>query len=295
MDFYLSWYPGDLWVPNYDPDCRMLISASSVSQFWRLSSYDRLPSKLIIDSGGFRYANRPRERPLPREILSKQLSMVAGRRLKIYLCALDYPILDPNLSSNEKDACITQTIAFAYEMKKHLELVGLGPEIEPMAIVQGYDIDSLRFCAQELKAIGYSRYALGSLLAVRQQESVLLERVQAVIDEVGRNLHIFGISNVATVRRLRSLGVASFDSARAAKSAMFNQIFFYVNHELRIIQSRGRRNTRIPVPSYLQDYHCSCPICEGRLSDAITLIGKRQNIALRAIHNYWHLRLAFLD
>jgi 7-cyano-7-deazaguanine tRNA-ribosyltransferase len=221
--------------------------------------------------------------------------MIGDRDLKVVLCALDYPIFNPKLSSNEKDRCITQTIAYAYEMKTHFERMKPKSNIQAMAIIQGYDVDSLRFCAHELKSIGFCWYGLGSLLAVRQNVPVLLERVRTVIDEIGPNLHIFGISNISTVRKLKQLGVTSFDSARSAKSAMYNQIFFYTSNKLISIEIRGNSNIEIPIPPELLHYPCDCPICKGHINHAITIIGKRKNIALRAIHNYWHLKMAFLD
>ncbi len=295
MDFFASWYPGDLWVPDYDPNCRMLISTSSVSQYWRLDRYKNLPITLIIDSGGFRYASRPDKRLFPQEVLTKQISMIRGQDLKIFLCALDHPIFDPALSSNEKDRRISQTIAYAYEMKAQFEKLSLDSNIQPMAIVQGYDVASLKFCAHELKSIGFSWYGLGSLLAVKQNESALIQRVEAVIDQVGTNLHIFGISSISTIRKLRQLGVTSFDSARPAKSAMYNQIFFYIRNQLTVFESHGDSNLHIPVPPEMRDFPCNCPICNGQFNYLVTIIGKRHNIALRAIHNYWHLKMAFLD
>ena len=117
MRFYVSWYPGDPWYPRYDDDCAMLISVASVSRVWSLNKFERAPRYLMLDSGGYRYATAPGERPNPRKIFERQLRIIEGRETKAILCALDYPILDPDASSNKKDRCIDQTIAYAYEFR----------------------------------------------------------------------------------------------------------------------------------------------------------------------------------
>jgi hypothetical protein len=117
MRFYVSWYPGDPWYPLYDDDCAMLISVTSVSREWTLGDFAELPCYLMLDSGGYRFANVPSERPTPREVFERQLYLIEGCGIKGILCALDYPILDPDVSSNEKDRCIDQTIAYAYEFR----------------------------------------------------------------------------------------------------------------------------------------------------------------------------------
>jgi hypothetical protein len=122
-----------------------------------------------------------------------------------------------------------------------------------------------------------------------------VRRVAAVVDQVGNNLHIFGITGMSTVRKLRQLGVASFDSARAAKSAAYNELFFYNHKKLSIIRDVDNNSLYIPIPRKLKGYRCDCPICKGRLNPVVTMKGKRQNNALRAVHNYWHLKMALLD
>ncbi|MCI0563368.1 MAG: hypothetical protein MN733_33245, partial [Nitrososphaera sp.] len=153
MDFYVSWYLGDPCYPQYDNDCSVLVSITSVARDWTISNFPQLPERLLIDSGGYRFAIAPNEALTPRQVLQRQLALLGEASIPTIICARDYPILDSSLSSREKDQCITQTIAFAYELKNLLEQKSISPHITPMAIVQGYDADSLAYCAEELRAI----------------------------------------------------------------------------------------------------------------------------------------------
>lgn len=292
MKFYVSWYPGDPWYPDYDPNCHVLVSVSSVSQFWKLGKYKRLPKSIILDSGGYRYAKNPNERLIPRDVLVKQLKMLGSSGVKAFVCALDYPILDPSMPSNEKDRCISQTLAYAYEMKAHLEKLRIQETIRPMAIIQGYDEGSLQYCTHEVKNIGFQNFGLGSLLAAMNNQKELLGRVKTVVNEIGGGLHVFGISNVSTLKILNGTGVSSVDSARPAKAAMYNQILVCVDGQIEIVENHSRIYPHIHIPHELQGYQCDCPVCDGEISWEVRKIGKKKYIALRTLHNYWTLKRA---
>jgi len=53
MDFFVAWYMNDPIYPQFDSDCAMLVSVASVPQNWQLNDLKVLPTKVIIDSGGF--------------------------------------------------------------------------------------------------------------------------------------------------------------------------------------------------------------------------------------------------
>jgi tRNA-guanine family transglycosylase len=221
MKFFVSWYPGDPWYPTYDAECNMLISVTSVSRDWRVIRYSHFPKSLVIDSGGYRFANNPDERLTPKAVLKKQLQMVGNQRIQTWVCALDYPILTPTMTANEKDYCIHQTIGYAYEMIEGMRQIKPEENIVAMAIVQGYDRHSYRFCAKELKAIGFNTFGLGSLISVKSERR-MMERVDAVVQEVGAAVHVFGVSNLMMVKRFRDVGVESIDSSRPRCSTRYS-------------------------------------------------------------------------
>jgi 7-cyano-7-deazaguanine tRNA-ribosyltransferase len=326
MEFFVSWYCGDACYPLYDDDCSLLISVTSVPQGWTIRSLPKLPKRLLIDSGGFHLISTThiprqlleknashtpkkkggdsdtREDELlhisPKKILERQLAILDGENIPAIVCALDYPILNTDLCWQEKEKRITQTIAFACELKSLIAQYGLERRVTPMAIVQGYDVDSLKCCAYELSSIGFPLYGLGSLAPLKRH-TLIMERVQAVASIVGaEKLHIFGVSVVETVQAFREMGIHSIDSARPAKSAAYNEILYSTPfRRFGILEpttsSEVLLQGRIPRARRLQSpLKCNCPICLENPS-SIMGVGKRANIRDRGAHNYYHLKRIF--
>lgn len=297
MDFYVSWYPGDPDYPRYDSDCSLLISITSVARDWTIKQLATVPRRLLVDSGGYRFAIAPREALSPKQVLTRQLDMLAGADIPVVVCASDCPVLDPTAGSNTRDRHISQTIAFAYEFKNLIVQKGLPSHVTPMAIIQGYDPDSFSFCARELKLIGFPLYGIGSL-AVLRRHAPIMQRVGAVTEIVGASqLHVFGVSGVQTARTLRSLGIHSIDSARPAKAAAYNEILYSQPfRRFGIWESAfedGHIKGRIPVSRRLiAPLGCDCPAC-SRDAYSIMGVGQRAKIRDRTLHNYYHLKRTF--
>jgi 7-cyano-7-deazaguanine tRNA-ribosyltransferase len=297
MRFYVSWYPGDPDYPLYDDDCSMLISISSVARDWTIKQLPRLPKRLMLDSGGFRFATAPREAISPKQILLRQLSMLDGHEVPTIICARDYPILDMSASSNMKDKSITQTIAYAYELQNLIVQSGLPNHVTPMAVVQGYDADSIAYCARELKALGYPLYGIGSLAPLRQHGPIM-DRVKAAASILGaENVHILGVSAIRTLQTLHELGIHSVDSTRPAKAAAYNEILYsrpfrrcgIFESDKEVQAGRLPRHRRLDKP-----LPCDCPVCKSD-AESIMVVGKRENIRSRALHNYYHLKQVFIE
>lgn len=297
MDFYVSWYPGDPLYPAYDPDCALLVSITSVAQDWTIDRLATLPRRLLIDSGGYRFAIAPDDALSPTQVLQRQLALLNGATIPTIICARDYPLLDKSISPNERDKSITQTIAFAYELKTLIVRNGLEHHVTPMAVIQGNDEDSLAYCTRELQAIGFPLYGIGSLAELRKH-NLIMERVKVVADIIGpEKLHIFGVGVVQTAQTFRRMGFHSVDSSRPAKAAAYNEVL-YSNPYRRFgileppsIPLKGRiaSHKRLSTPLY-----CQCPVCQ---EDATRIlgVGKRSHIRDRALHNYYHLKRAFLS
>lgn len=292
MDFYVSWYPGDPNYPAYDQDCSLLISVASVSRDWSLAQFQQPPKRVIIDSGGYRYAIAPHEALSPSNLLKRQLSLLGDFQAEAFLCPRDYPILDATATSNQKDYCITQTIAYAHEFKQLVKKHPLPSHWRTMAIIQGYDEDSLIYSANELKHIGFDLYGIGSM-AVLKRHQPIVRRVEAVASVIGaERLHIFGVSVVSVAQRLHQMGIHSIDSARPAKSAAYNEVLY--SHPYRrfgILEP-----SEIPFAGRLPEYRrlsqplpCTCPVCKNGSNDILG-VGKRAFIRARTLHNYYHLK-----
>lgn len=293
MRFYASWYPGDPWYPSYEEDCSMLISVTSVSQTWTLRRESHLPDHLIIDSGGYRHARYPDQRPTPQALFDRQVEILAKAQIPTLICSMDFPMLDDGLPQYEKDHRVDQTVAYAYEFMSLLSISNYPSNIEGMAIIQGYDLPSLRHCARELKVIGFQHFGIGSLAPLRSHVEVM-RRVRAVVEIVGEDLHVFGIGAIRTLRALRKLRIRSVDTSRPAKAAMYNQVFFSQPFKrYAIANSRDKSGLALPEERRLrQPRLCNCPACRGRRNPDIIKLGKRKYVFARTLHNYWHLKRA---
>lgn len=295
MDFYVSWYPGDPDYMSFDSTCALLISITSVARDWTIRSLSRLPQKLLIDSGGYRYATTASGSPSAQEVLMRQLGMLDGAPVPVIVCARDYPILDSSISEAEKDKSITQTIASAYELKCLSDKGQLPAHVLPMGVIQGHSPHSLKYCAQELKAIDFPFYGVGSLAELRRHEPIV-ERIRAVIEVIEpHKLHVFGVSSINTIRTLARLGVRSFDSAQPAKAAMYNEVIYSKPYRRYGILEPGEGPMRGRIPRHRRlntPLACDCPVCQ-RSATSILIVGKRQGIRDRALHNYYHLKREF--
>lgn len=294
MDFYVSWYHGDPLYQLYDHECDMLISPTSVSGQWTLREFPRLPRRLMIDSGGYRYMITGGRLPSPRQAFEAQLRILGNLRIPTVLCALDHPMAEPDLSSNELDRRITQTIANAYEFRLLADMYDLEREVDFMAIIQGYDQASITHCAQELKAIGFRFYGVGSLAGLQKYQQTL-DRVGAAVAVVGQGVHVFGVSGIKTIRALKKIGVTSIDSSRPAKSAAYNELLYARPFRRYGILVDGQPTGTIRKRKCLaKPLPCECPVCQRNSSD-ILQVGRREFIRLRAVHNYYQMKWAIKE
>lgn len=288
MRFYVSWYPGDPVYPQYDDDCALLISTTSVATRWKVKHLPKPPSSLIVDSGGFRYALIDKH-PTQKQIFERQLRMIDKVICDVTLCQLDYPLINQSLTSNERDRLIHRTLANASEFRALAAYYGTAPNVELMGIVQGYDIDSLVYSARELKRLGFTRFGIGSMAFLYDMDEITA-RIRAVIKVVGTGVHVFGVTGERIASRLRALGVGSVDSSRPAKAAMYNVIFSsdpFKRHRIRPTRGSYEQATYIEEP-----FVCPCPACEGRANSDLLKLGKREYVFLRTLHNYYHLKQA---
>jgi len=291
MDFFVAWYMRDPQYPQFDEDCGMLVSVASVPQRWRISDLKTLPTRVIVDSGGFRHSQVGGTLPTPRALFARQLHMIEGLppQCEITLCALDLPILDPLATANDRDRLLYQTLANAYEFKRLTDNKKNGQSYKTLAIVQGFDLASFRRSAYELRAIGFDSYGVGSLAFLGSIQE-LQRRIEVVQDVVGSAIHVFGVTRGRQISLLKQLGVASIDSSTPIKAGMFNQLF-YSDPFRRFVLATHRHNTEAKNPNRLhKPLPCPCPVCHGTINMNLMLTGSKTYNHLRAIHNYFHLK-----
>lgn len=288
MRLYVAWYPGDPVYPEYDKNCDLLISPTSVANRWKMCDLPKQPQSLIVDSGGFRYS-LVETSPNQRQVFERQLRLIDKITYDVTLCQLDYPLIDADHTSNQRDRLIHRTLANAYEFRNLAERYGIAKDVRLMGTVQGHNVDSMVYCARELQHMGYEHFGIGSL-ALLFNVPKITERIQAVIKVVGTGIHVFGVTGERIAPRLHALGVGSIDSSRPAKAAMFNVIFSsepFKRHRIR--PTRGASGQT----KYIEEaFVCSCPACGGRANPDLLKVGKREYVFLRTLHNYYHLKRA---
>ena len=223
--FYVSWYLGDPVYPAFAPDCALLISPTSLSRRWTVRQLPAWPTRLILDSGGFRYLQTNERPPIAQEVLTRQLEILDGVTIPTLLCPLDSPMAPRPMSISAADQQVGRTLARAFEVQQAIRRSPLPDHVELLAVVQGNDAASLSYCARELYAMGYRRFGVGSLARVPEATEIA-RRVAAVFAIIQRPLHLFGIGSPAVLDHLDRAWVASVDSSRPAKAAAYNEIFY---------------------------------------------------------------------
>ncbi|GCE23226.1 hypothetical protein [Dictyobacter kobayashii] len=301
MEFYVSWSHSDPLYQLYDERCSMLISITAVSHIWRLSRFPKLPYHVMLDSGSYSYISNGLSLPTPKAVFQRQLAILMGTTTPAIVCSVDHPIFGKSLSLTDKNRAIDKTIANSWELKtlvaEYYRSVGIDkqnlPLIEPLAIVQGYDTASLKYCARQLQAMGHTRFGLGSMAHLYNMKEIV-RRVEAVQSVVGKPIHIFGVSAIETMKILEELQVASVDSARPIKSAIYNAILYSEPFQRFGIAGSIFRNGEKKFSDHklLEQLSrpCPCPVCNNNINNNILKLKVRKYLLLRAIHNYYHVK-----
>lgn len=289
--FYVSWYPGDPIYPIHASDCSMLLSPTSVSDVWTVQRLSSLPARLIVDSGGYRYAASDDIPPTAATLLQRQIKIIANSRISTLLCALDTPLTLPQITPVQADQNIARTLAHAFEVHRLIQRRPLPSHCDLMAVVQGNDISTLRYCTRELKHMGYLNFGIGSLSRIFDTDEITA-RIEAVYSVVERPLHLFGIGSPNLLAHLPDQMIASVDSSRPAKAAACNEIFYSNPYRRYGIRRDGKPRANLSLERCLErSFPCICPVCQAD-TNAILEIGKRHHIRNRTLHNYFHLRAA---
>lgn len=231
--------------------------------------------RIFLDSGSYEdfIAGKKLRPKSPVELL------VLAKWLGVDLVAhLDVPFVGRNapLPDEEKWALLKQNILNAkvsYEWSSEN-----GNETRVIYVIQGWNQESLAYCCEELAKLNAHYYGIGSL--VRLQPVEIESRVRLVRKILGSEpkLHLFAVSSLTVIRKVKSF-VDSIDSSTASIAGAMKEI---------IKPSGGRSH----INHARWTLRCSCPVCRKH-KGAILLLGKRgtQNYynQLRKIHNAYQL------
>jgi len=291
MKYFVSWTHSDPVYQRYLPDVRALVSPPNVSQTWCAGDWPCPPAELIIDSGAFQH-HRAGRAPSPEEVLQRQLRVARGLGAPAAICHLDVLMIGAR-SPEEATRRATLSLAQAHWLISYTESNRLDQQLEPIGVIQGQSVEQVFYVAQALAAMGYRRFALGSLAAkVAGARGEVLRRVEAALEAVGPRLHILGVSSVPVLASLARLGVESADSGAPIKEAISGGVLY----------SDPYRRYKLPSPHFREwsrsyglaeileaPLPCDCPVCREGAEAMMELRGKAA-VNLRAIHNYYHLR-----
>jgi tRNA-guanine family transglycosylase len=288
MEIVFSWAHSDPYYPRSVPPCGLLVSVPNVSSVWTARRLPGMPALLMIDSGG--YQTRGAGVPRPYATFTRQVDMAADHP-RATLCVLDAALPRGHVSARERHERVERTIANAHAYWRYAQESDTSRSRDLMAIVQGNDPESLRYCAEELCRIGFIRFGVGGL-APLYHTAEIVRRVLAVSDIVGSDLHVFGVSAIATMRELARLGIRSVDTARPMHAAFCNELLY--SRPFRRFGIVGTRYPRSLRPKFAPEQQisaplpCACPPCQENPS---RLLHPRGQAAIhhRALHNAYHL------
>ncbi|MCS6939110.1 MAG: hypothetical protein RMJ55_07130 [Roseiflexaceae bacterium] len=290
MQYYVAWTNSDPIYQHYLPYVRVLVSPPNVSRSWRARDWPSLPSSLMIDSGAYQPAQKaPWLTPL--RVWERQCEMIMSLTIPIRLCHLDVPLFGAK-TLGELERRVVHNLENARWLISRLATISLPANVQIVGVIQGYDVSTIYNAARVLADMGYSSFALGSLARlVTANRDEFYRRVEAALEAVGANLHIFGVSSVEVLTKLARLGVASADSSAPAQEAWRGGLFY--SNPLRRYKlasphfSEWRRNYTF-AEILTQPLPCDCPVCREDSSRLLNPEGKSY-VRLRAIHNCYHL------
>lgn len=293
MKYFISWTHSDPVYQRFFPATRVLISPPNVSLVWQIEQWDQWPHEMVLDSGAFQH-HRAGRNPSPEAVFTQQRYILADYNRNVGLCHLDVLMIGARRPADILQRT-TQSLDHARWLIEHAAHIGLPEHIEPIGVIQGADSEQVFYVGQALAAMGYQRFALGSLAGkVANARDEVLRRAEAALEAVGPRLHILGVSSVPILEALAGCGVEAADSGAPIREASRGGIFYsepFRRYKLPSDHfSEWRRNYSFadildtPLP-------CDCPICREDPTFLLNPHGKTA-VNQRAVHNYYHLRRA---
>ncbi|MCZ4552234.1 tRNA-guanine transglycosylase DpdA [Gordonia rubripertincta] len=95
-------------------------------------------------------------------------------------------------------------------------------DVEPVGAAQGWDPKSYSDSVRELQDMGYRRIALGGMVPLKTPDILdCLVEIESVRD-ADTELHLLGITRVASIEEFSTLGVTSFDSTSAFRQSFMD-------------------------------------------------------------------------
>lgn len=212
----------------------------------------------------------------------EMLSSIITDSLLVKIVPLDEPLLNKRTLS-EKYHAVEKTILHAYEYMDLFIKKSFSKNTQLIGVVQGYDKPSLQYSVYELKKMGYTSFAIGSLLNLPSYQQI--EYIKFVADLVGAcNLHVFGVTRLEAIKEMLKVKITSFDSSRPTMAAVYHQLFYSSPFRTYLVNNSKVEKT---MPKLSKPLPCDCPVCQKN-PNLLFQITHRKYTLLRSVHNYYH-------
>ncbi|WP_330340138.1 tRNA-guanine transglycosylase DpdA [Streptomyces sp. NBC_00557] len=156
------------------------------------------------------------------------------------------------------------------------ELEARRSKLQPLGAAQGWSPASYADSVARLQDMGYKRIALGGMVPLKSHEIIAcLDKIKEVRHE-GTELHLLGITRIASMEEFWDRGVTSFDSTSAFRQAFMDERNNY--------HTDKGTYTAIRVPQVDGNPTLKRLILAGQVSQAAAIKAERE--CLRALRAY---------
>src|SRR6266576_2386057 len=195
-----------------------------VRRFFRLDEGLELSQlQTMGDCGAFSYVNEDQPPYTVQEVL------------EVYeLCGFDYGVsVDHVIRGYDPTAdgglfgCHADSAEWVRRQELTLELANefirchrsASCRFAPVGVAQGWSPESYKHSFASLQRMGYSRIALGGMVALKTPDILACLAAINEARETGTSVHLFGVTRTESVARFAQYGVQSFDSTSPLRQA----------------------------------------------------------------------------
>jgi queuine/archaeosine tRNA-ribosyltransferase len=182
---YAEWTPTTPLQHSLE-NTSLLLRISALPIQWDISSLPQILQRVIIDSDNIKDPTR--------KLLERQRQISSGIDVPCLFTPPHYPIY-AEADYVTVDRKLSLNLAKAYELKSLTNSQPLASNCKLMAVVHGNSTGSLHYCANELKAVGFDCWALGSIAKLTDPIDISM-RFHVVYKVIQQPLHIFDIDNL---------------------------------------------------------------------------------------------------
>ena len=287
---YLCWTSREPEFQQVLPHSHLLISPALLTKRWTVQSWGALPESVMVDSGAFTQDKKKGVINVE-TCLQAQLRILQGwpPNKEAILVHYDKP-LHPDLPFDEYQDRVAQNLEAA---RHYIDSFPRAENLIPMAVIHALDGETLAASYLELRAMGYRRFAIGSLVALLYRSRTRLQTLLKICQDLGlAGLHILGISSPSLLKPEVGTWIGSFDTSAPVRQALGGTVFYSNPFERFVLrptgpQKLGSRSYGNRAPLDLPR-PCACPVC---LANPHALLSSNEIDARqkRKIHNAFHL------